>query len=110
MRLASLRLGSRAVTGPTDPRIHQIVLLTVLLAFGVVAWGYFFHLRILGEEDVSLRGPLVHLVTDSLLVFPLALLATLIGLRLADRLHMGSRGGSRLLLGAGLISLCSSWC
>ena len=105
MRQASLRLGSRAGTGYTVPRIPEAVLLAALLALGVVLWGYFFHLRILGEEDVSLRGPVTHLATDGLLAFPPALLATLIGLRLAHKLHMVSRGGSRLLVGAGLISL-----
>ncbi|MBI4310772.1 MAG: multicopper oxidase domain-containing protein [Chloroflexi bacterium] len=87
------------------PPHRDVVIVASLLAVGVVAWGYLFHTRVLGEEDVSLRGPLVHLATDGLLAFPVAFLATVLGLWCAGRWGSRLKPGRRLLLGAGLVTL-----
>ncbi len=89
-------------------RARDIILMAALLAFGVVAWAYFFHVRILGEEDVSLRGPLLHLATDSILALPPAVLAALVGLSLAQRFGTAPRQGQRLVVSAILVSLAFS--
>ena len=40
--------------GATFPtRARDVILLAGLLAFGGVAWAYFFHFRIVGEEDIA---------------------------------------------------------
>lgn len=44
---------------PTPTRAGDVTPLSALLAVEVVVWAYFFHIRILGEEDLSLRGPLL---------------------------------------------------
>lgn len=86
-------------------RARDVIVLAEILALGVVVWGYFFHLRIVDGEDISLRGPLLHLATDSLLALPPALLAVLAGLWLAQRFGRVLTPGHRLVLSAILVSL-----
>jgi hypothetical protein len=62
---------------------RYVLLLSALLAFGVIGWEHTYHSAVLGVAEE--QGHLEHVVRDALLAFPLALVAVVAGLRLGRR-------------------------
>jgi DNA-binding beta-propeller fold protein YncE len=85
-------------------RIHHVVLLASLLAFAVIVWEHTVHFYILGHGD-TLAGHLGHMLRDGFLAWPLALVAVIGGLSLAQRVGMRQHRLRDLLGQAALISL-----
>lgn len=82
-------------TKPTTLK-HNLVL-TALLAFGVVAWQHFLHVSLTVRTDAGLAAQLPHVLRDGLLALPVAFVAVSIGRSIASSLARGSRGPSRLI-------------
>jgi DNA-binding beta-propeller fold protein YncE len=57
-----------------------VIALATLLALVTVGWEHTYH-TVAGGLDASLAGHVVHVLRDSVLVWPLALVAALVGLR-----------------------------
>lgn len=87
----------------------NIFRLTAVVTFGVIPWLYGVHAVILGETN-TWAGHLAHATRDSLLAFPLGLLAVGVGRWLAGR--WGMRGESSLsrVGQAALIALAFALC
>ena len=69
-----------------SPRIRKPILpagairLATLIALATVGWEHLYHTAAL-DLDASVAGHLMHVLRDTALVWPLALLATIVGLR-----------------------------
>lgn len=85
-------------------RGRDVAFLSMLLAFGTVAWEHLLHLAVLAPGD-TLTAHLGHALRDGFLALPLALCAVLGGQWLARRLHMGQHLWQDLLGRATLMSL-----
>ena len=76
--------GVRAQRG--SPRARKRILpagamrLATLIALATVGWEHLYHTAAL-DLDASVAGHLIHVLRDTALVWPLALLATIVGLR-----------------------------
>jgi DNA-binding beta-propeller fold protein YncE len=92
--MRSTRLDARAT--PVFGR--NALLLASLLAFGVIGWEHIYHSVVVGvAEERGAAAHLEHVLRDGMLVFPIALVAVVVGLQL------GRRFG--LLVRAGLVSV-----
>lgn len=58
---------------------QQNLVLTAMLAFGVIAWQHFFHTALIVRTDAGLGEHLPHVLRDGLLALPLASVAVIIG-------------------------------
>ena len=56
------------------PRLHQLFLPALVLAFGVVGWSHLYHAAVLGYADTPV-GHTAHVLRDGLLAVPVALVA-----------------------------------
>jgi YVTN family beta-propeller protein len=76
------------------PGIRGVLLLGLLLAFCVIGWEHTYHSVVLGvAEEHGANAHIGHVLRDSVLVFPIALLAVVAGLRLGRRLGLVARAG-----------------
>jgi hypothetical protein len=85
-------------------RLPEVVILASLLAFGVIVWAHLLHASSLGQGE-PLTSHLSHALCDGLLALPLALVAVLGGLWLAQRLGLRHQSWRALLGRAVVISL-----
>jgi DNA-binding beta-propeller fold protein YncE len=77
---------TRSIRIATSASGRDVLLLTSLLAFGVIGWEHAYHAFVLGVTDEhSAAGHLGHAVRDAVLAFPIALVAVAAGLRLGCR-------------------------
>jgi hypothetical protein len=86
--------------GEANPRRRELAVTAAVLAFGVVAWQHYLHNALELRTDDSVTGHLGHLVRDGSFALPLALLAVLLGGKLARGLSRRREPG--LLMRAAL--------
>lgn len=84
-----MKAGMSQGDGRGSGALRSVWLTSSLLAVGVVGWEHFLHVYGLNESDTLLENGL-HIFRDSLMIFPLAFLATAAGLWLARRLFLSS--------------------
>jgi DNA-binding beta-propeller fold protein YncE len=71
-----------------------VLFLASLLAFGVIGWEHAYHSVVLGvAENHGAGGHLGHVFRDALLAFPIAFIATGVGLQLGRRFGPAVRAG-----------------
>ena len=96
--------GVRAQRG--SPRARKRILpagairLATLIALATVGWEHLYHTAAL-DLDASVAGHLIHVLRDTALVWPLALLATIVGLRFTRPLARAA--GMSVVLGLMLV-------
>lgn len=86
MKAQILGLINFATGGRNYGRQHDVMIMTVVLAFGVVAWTQWVHASVLEVHHESSGGRLFHLVRDGSLTLLPAFLAVVGGLSIAARL------------------------
>jgi DNA-binding beta-propeller fold protein YncE len=80
--------------GATPAFGRDALFLASLLAFGVIGWEHAYHSVVLGVVDEhGVAGHLEHALRDAVLVFPVAVVAVVAGLRLGRRFRPIARAG-----------------
>ena len=96
---------ARAI-GALSPQVQvpHLVLLAVALSLSVVIWQLMFHVAFVGERN-TLSGHLVHVLGDTALLFPLAVIVIVVGLQVSSRLGLDFSNWSGIVSSASIISV-----